>query len=150
MEMKKLFKYIGMGLGITALVANIQYALLDYGMHDNSLGYQLLAQTNGTGGSSGGNTGGNTGGSTGGSSSGGETGGSSNGSASNSLAVFIRTDYDCKYTFKGKAGATITIFGGKVITIGADGTAEYTYGSGKTDCSTGGTQFCVARYCPQL
>jgi len=145
MKIKKLFKYIGMGLGITALVANIQYALLDYGMHDNSLGYQLLAQTNGTGGG----TGGNTGGSTGGSSSGGETGGSSSGSASNSSAIYTRKAYDCDYTFRGKAGDTIRV-GGVVITIGADGTAKYIYQDGWIECENGGSQVCETRYCPQL
>ncbi len=53
MKKSKYIKYIGVALAVLTLVANIQYALLDYGLHTNTLGNQVFAQTN-TGGSSGG------------------------------------------------------------------------------------------------
>lgn len=65
-------------------------------------------------------------------------------------ANWIRTDKDCVYSFTGKAGAKITIFGGTIITIGADGTATYIIGDGKTECELGGKQQCTARYCENL
>ncbi|WP_436417266.1 NVEALA domain-containing protein [Petrimonas sulfuriphila] len=67
--------------------------------------------------------------------------------------LWTRTDGDCTYTFTGRAGSTIsiTIAGISVtLTIGADGTATYTYGDGKTDCASGGNQQCTARYCPSI
>ena len=145
MRKKFLLKYLGISLGITTLVANIQYALLDYGMHDNSLGYQLIAQTGGTGGSNTG--GGNTGG---GDTGGGNTGGNTNGGGSNGNTLWHRNDKNCVYSFTGKAGAVITIFGGKVLTIGADGTASYTVTDGQTVCTAGGQQQCTSRYCDPL
>ncbi|MDR1155861.1 MAG: hypothetical protein LBL04_14235 [Bacteroidales bacterium] len=75
-------------------------------------------------------------------------GGGENGG--NGTILWERTDGDCVYTFTGKAGAKITIFGGTIITIGTDGTATYTYGNGKTECASGGNQQCTARYCPPI
>jgi hypothetical protein len=79
-----------------------------------------------------------------------ENGGGSGTGENGGGTLWTRTDGDCVYTFTGKVGAKITIFGGTIITIGADGTATYTYGGGKTDCTSGGSQQCSARYCPPL
>jgi len=71
-------------------------------------------------------------------------------SESGGEAKWIREDGDCVYSFTGRAGAKITIFGGITITIGADGTATYTESGGKTHCTAGGSQQCTARYCRPL
>ncbi len=65
--------------------------------------------------------------------------------------LWVRSDQDCLYTFTGKVGSKVyfTILGIPLsVTIGADGTATYTYGSGKTHCKEGGDEQCTARYCP--
>ena len=62
--------------------------------------------------------------------------------------IWIRTDMDCVYEFSGTAGAQIKIFGGTVLTIGADGKAVFKYPGGKTICQSGGNQQCHSRYCP--
>src|SRR5574344_877680 len=68
-------------------------------------------------------------------------------------AIFKRTDQDCVYTVTGKAGGNIKLnIGGASIlnlTIGADGSASYTYPGGKTICESDGHQECTSRYCPQ-
>ena len=69
-------------------------------------------------------------------------------------ATFIRTDIDCVYVFKGKAGGNIKFNIGGVsivnLTIGANGEASYTYLGEKTDCASKDNQQCTSRYCPQL
>jgi hypothetical protein len=87
------------------------------------------------------------GGSGGSGGSGGTSGGTSGGGTD---GLWKRTDWDCIYTFSGDVGAKIAIFGGTILTIGADGTATYTYEGGKTDCESGGRQQCTARYCPPI
>ena len=68
--------------------------------------------------------------------------------------LWKRTDYNCTYTVKGKAGGSIKVkivgVGVVELTIGADGTASYTYPDGKTICESEGKQQCESRYCPQL
>lgn len=71
-------------------------------------------------------------------------------SSSSSSSGKVRTDGDCVYVFEGQVGAEIKIAGIKIGEIGADGTFKYTYGSGKTNCETGGNQDCRDRYCPPL
>ncbi|RXF71828.1 hypothetical protein [Arcticibacter tournemirensis] len=142
-EKKVALKWGGVGLLILTLVANVQLALLDYGLGMNNLSYELIAQTNGgtTNGSS----------SNGGSSSGENSNGDGTNGGSSSVAVttlWIRKDDNCTYTFYGKAGADVTIFGGTVIKIGANGYAMFVLPYGKTDCTAGGADQCTARYCP--
>ena len=67
--------------------------------------------------------------------------------------LWTRLDGDCTYTFTGKAGSIINfkILGIPFsVTIGADGTASYTYPGGRTNCTEGGQEQCIARYCPPL
>lgn len=68
--------------------------------------------------------------------------------------LWHREDKDCVYTITGKAGGKIQVkiagVGIVNLTIGADGTASYTYSGGKTICTAGGNQQCESRYCPQL
>ena len=67
--------------------------------------------------------------------------------------LWSREDEDCEYYITGKAGSevTFTILGMTItLTIGADGTATYVYGSGKTHCISGGQEQCTARYCPPI
>ena len=67
--------------------------------------------------------------------------------------LWTREDDDCTYTFTGKAGSQVhfSILGIPIsLTIGADGTATYVYGNGKTHCKSGGNEQCTARYCPPL
>ena len=45
---KKLFKAAGIIVVVFALVANVQYALVNYGLGTMTPGMQLIAQTNGT------------------------------------------------------------------------------------------------------
>ena len=70
----------------------------------------------------------------------------------NQEPLWIRTDGNCVYTAKGKAGAktTLNIIGVGVITLtfNSSGEASYTAEGGKTDCEAGGKQQCTARYCP--
>jgi hypothetical protein len=68
----------------------------------------------------------------------------------NGTMLWKREDGDCVYTFTGDVGTKITIFGRTIITIGANGTASYTYGGGKTECTADGQQQCTARYCPPI
>lgn len=70
---KKLFKIAGVIAVVFTLVANLQYAMLDYGIGSITPGTQLIAQTSGSGGgTSGGGTSG--GGTSGGGTSGGTSG----------------------------------------------------------------------------
>lgn len=68
--------------------------------------------------------------------------------------LWHRDDQDCVYTVTGKAGGTIKVkivgIGIVNLTLGADGSASYTYPGGKTICTAGGNQQCESRYCPQL
>ena len=67
--------------------------------------------------------------------------------------LWTRLDGDCTYTFTGEAGSIINfkILGVPFsVTIGVDGTASYTYPGGKTNCTAGGQEQCMARYCPPL
>ncbi|RXF71832.1 hypothetical protein [Arcticibacter tournemirensis] len=116
---KKVFlKWGGVGLLILTLVANVQLALMDYGLGMNNLSYELIAQTNGgtTNGSS----------SNGGSSSGeNSNGGGTNGGSSSGENTWQRREDDCTYTIYGNAGTEVTIFGGITIKIGAAGFSTY-------------------------
>lgn len=54
MKKNNVFRGVGVAALTLGLFFNLQYALVDYGMHNSSLGTQLTAQTNSNGGSSGG------------------------------------------------------------------------------------------------
>ena len=43
---KVVLKRVGLSIFVLALIANVQLALIDYGLGINNLGYQLIAQTN--------------------------------------------------------------------------------------------------------
>lgn len=44
--MKKIIKIVGIIILLAALIANLQYAFTDYGLHDNTLVKDVLDQTN--------------------------------------------------------------------------------------------------------
>jgi len=50
---KKILKNVGIGVFLFTLVANLQFAFLDYGLKGNGLGYELFARTTSGGGSNG-------------------------------------------------------------------------------------------------
>jgi len=120
------------GLGVTALTLglffNLQYALIDYGMHNNSLGTQLTAQTNSNGGSSGGDG------------SGGEGTGTSGGGL---LWKKAYTNTDCTYrkttTYWVKGGI---IYYGWVAGAG-ETTSELEFTGKMTRCDDG-WNFCLS------
>jgi hypothetical protein len=139
----------------TMFALNINYALEGYGIKSISLHPEVIAQTNGTGGSTtgGGTTGGNTSGgnTSGGDTSGGDTSGgdtSGGNTSGGNSTLWKRADGDCEYNFKGKANAEITIFGVVTIKLNGKGEATYTAKNGMTDCTSNGQQQCTARYCP--
>jgi hypothetical protein len=63
--------------------------------------------------------------------------------------IWVREDGDCVYRFEGKAGSKITILG-VTLTFNAEGYVTYTISAGKTNCSSGGTEQCTARYCSSI
>jgi len=134
MKKHNVLRWTGIGCLTLGLLFNLQYAWMDYGMHDNTLGTQLKAQTNG-------------GGTTGGGSTGGDCtcdgGGSTDGGGG-----WCRTDSDCVYTITGKAGADVYILGMYIGKIDAKGKLIYEVKDGKTHCTAGGKEQCEARYCP--
>jgi|GEM_PF-1842601 len=156
MKKHNVLRWTGIGCLTLGLLFNLQYAWMDYGMHDNTLGTQLKAQTNGGGTTGGGSTGGDCtcdgGGSTdgGGSSTGDdctcEGGGSSGGGTTGS--GWKRTNSDCVYTVTGEVGADAYILGIYIGKIGGKGIATYEAKDAQTDCAYGGNQQCEARYCP--
>src|SRR5690606_24373703 len=56
MKKRKVLRGFGIGVLTLGLFFNLQYALIDYGMFDGTLGYQLVAQANTGGGTGGGST----------------------------------------------------------------------------------------------
>jgi len=68
--------------------------------------------------------------------------------ANESSSLWHRKNDDCKYTFKGKAGAKVYFLGMYVGTINAEGEFVYTATDTQTSCTAGGQEQCEARYCP--
>jgi hypothetical protein len=68
--------------------------------------------------------------------------------------MWSRSTNDCEHTFTGKIGAKIDVPVGGVtvatLTIGSNGTATYTYGSGEVICTRGGQSQCSQQNCPTI
>src|SRR5690606_41934823 len=79
--MNRYLKWAGISVFVFALIANLQLALVDYGLGTNSLGYQVFAQT------------------------------SSSGGGDANPALWNKTTDDCSITLSGAANTTVTIFG---------------------------------------
>ena len=107
---------IAFGLGL-----NIQHALNDYGIADNSLHTQVLAQ----------------------SSSSGDGSGTSNGT------LYKMHEDDCKFTIRAAVGTKFTFYGME-FTVTSEGTMELIFEDVKTNCEGGGNFLCTPMNCAQF
>ena len=127
MKKKMIFKVLGAGILGLGLALNIQYALNDYGLEEQSLCVAVLAQTDGTSG-------------------GHETGGGN---------YFTKMLVDCVYSGIGETpGSTVTVkdINGNYYTVKVDKTGGWKFISsyGRIECVRGGGDTCIPLDCPPL
>lgn len=116
---KKSFLKIGGAMLLMAIVLNIQYAWGDYGVKDNPLHLEVLAQNNDTG---------------------------DQVKAAGEGSLWYDRSKDCTISVQGKAGSTVIIMGVK-IKVEAKGVASLTVGAASTHCEAGGNAQCASLSC---
>lgn len=118
---KKSFLKIGGAMLLMAIVLNIQYAWGDYGVKDNPLHLEVLAQNNDTG----------------------------DGTAAESEGkgpLWEVLPETCTVTVTGAVGSTVTIFGIK-LKVEAEGDASISVSNAATRCKSGGEEQCSSLSC---
>jgi len=160
MKRSNVWRWVGIGALTLGFFFNMQYALIDYGMFDGTLGYQLVAQANTEGGTGGGGTD--------------DGGGSTDGGSDDcpwyvlsaycnkrveSIPVTCTISYGVTRTYKdskGKIvgsgvvnGATITMsWGVQTTTYTEHGGNTESYGATKVNCPTDGNKYYCETYFP--
>lgn len=125
-----IFKVLGAGILGLGLALNIQYALNDYGLEEQSLCVAVLAQTNGT--SGGGNTSGGDG----------TTGGGGNG--------YTRVTGACIYSGTAKANSSVKLGNNIVVQADKEGKWSYQSDKGEVRCVMDGKELCIPQNCLPL
>lgn len=116
---KKSFLKIGGAMLLMAIVLNIQYAWGDYGVKDNPLHLEVLAQGNDTG---------------------------DQVKAAGEGSLWVKSSSNCRVSARGTAGGTVTIFGVK-FEAKANGDASLTVYNAETSCANGGNEQCSSLSC---
>lgn len=72
-------------------------------------------------------------------------------SPSGNVVLWHRNDLDCEYLFTGQRSGTASVgipgFGATTISFDKEGNCKVTVKYGRTTCTSGGHEQCVARYC---
>lgn len=116
---KKSFLKIGGAMLLMAIVLNIQYAWGDYGVKDNPLHLEVLAQNNDTG---------------------------DQVKAAGEGSLWYESSKDCSVTVRGAVGSSVTLFGVK-IKVQANGEASLAVSEASTHCESGGNAQCSSLSC---
>lgn len=116
---KKSFLKIGGAMLLMAIVLNIQYAWGDYGVKDNPLHLEVLAQNNDTG----------------------------DGTAAEFEGpLWYKISKTCSSTVTGVPGSTVTIYGVKIV-LNASGFATLSFSDVANGCVAGGFDECSSYTC---
>ena len=121
----KMRKFVAL-MGVTAFVfgagLNVAHALNDYGVRENRLHSEILAQSS--------------------------CSVDGSGTSDSSKQYFHKNTFDCKYSGKSGAFATITISLGVTVTADMSGNWEYTAHDADVHCTSGGSELCTPQNCP--
>jgi hypothetical protein len=104
----------------TIFALNLRHAFNNYGILDNMLHMEVLAQSNSSGGGS--------------------------GSGGGYATIYIKEPVACSITVEAQAGVSFTLFG-VVHTVPATGSVTVSFNNVAADCSGGGNSMCEYKTC---